>query len=349
MKTQAQPKASAAVDRGNPAGIRPRFLAGAVLLLAMAVPLAAQSRLYVLEPDNAYHPVFKFNGSRPYIMEQGVLVAAKGDHYALRKVEDYLPVFIAVLGKKATTTDIQQIEVNAEIAQPVGISGGGVFDGAGDARRNAPVHRANQGDPHGEIESVFNFAAKFEAAYPLDDVFLVLETEFANAGKSLLVFEIGRLEERKPKPFAYTVSRKRSFGSVQSTLHLFVGGTEVLQSEQPAAYRSEQLSRMIAQRIAGVKAARPTPFFGSTPEYPGSLRPSGIKGEVVVAVRVTPQGGVLDPVVERATNPAFAEAALKAVREWRFLPCVREGRAVESQVRIPFDFTPPDEPAAKIP
>lgn len=349
MKTKAQPKAGAAADRKNPAGIRPRFLAGAVLLLAMAMPGAAQSRLYVLEPDKAYHPVFKFSGSRPYIMKNGVLVAAKGDRYALRKVDDYLPVFIAVLGPKATTTDIQQIEVNAEIAQPVGISGGGVFDGAGDARPNAPVHRANQGDPHGEIESVFNFDAKFEAAYPLDDVFLVLEAEFANAGKCLLVFEVGRLEERKPKPLAYAVSRKQSFGSVQSTLHLFVGGTEVLQSEQPAAYRSEQLYRMIARKIAGVKEARPTPFFGSTQEYPGSLRQSGIKGEVVVAVRVTPQGGVLDPVVERATNPAFAESALKAVREWRFLPRVRDGRAEEAQVRIPFDFTPPAEPAAKSP
>lgn len=349
MKTKTQPKAGAAADRNPPADIHPRFLSGAALLLAMVVSVSAQSRLYVLEPDKAYHPVFKFSGSRPYIMEKGVLVAAKGDRYALRKVDDYLPVFIAVLGKKATTTDSQQIEVNAEIAQPAGISGGGVFDGAGDAHPNAPVHRANQGDPHGQIESVFNFDARFEAAYPLDDVFLVLEVEFANAGECLLVFEIGHLEERKPKPFTYTVNRKQSFGSFQSTLHLFVGGMEVLQSEQPAAYRNEQLDRIIAQRIAGVKNAGPTPFFGSAQEYPESLRASGIKGEVIVTLRVTPQGGVLDPVVERATDPAFAEAALAAVRQWRFLPRVRNGRAEESQVRIPFDFTPPAAPAAKTP
>jgi TonB family protein len=312
-----------------------------MLLLATTLPLAAQSRLYVLEPDKAYHPVLKVSDGHPFIMEKGALVAAHGDRYALRKVDEFLPVYIEVRGLKVATTDHQQIAVNADIAQPQGISGGGVFDGAGDAHPNPLGHRANQGDPQGQIESVFHFDAKFEADYPLDDVFLVIEAEFANAGKSLVVCEVGQLQERKPKPFTYAVARKQSFGSVRATMHLFVGGTEVLQSEQPEAFRREQLDRMIAQRIIGVKDAGPKPFFGSTPGYPAALRPSGLKGEVVVTVRVTPQGAVLDPVVDRTNNPAFAEAALEAVREWRFLPRVQNGRPVETKVSIPIDFDPP--------
>ena len=334
---------------GNDANDRPsqqskrhaRFWAGALLLLALVTPLAAQTRLYVLEPDKAYHPVFKVSGGRPYIMEKGALVAAKGDRYALRKVDEYLPVFIAIQDKKATTTDIQKIAVNAEIAMPNGISGGGVFDGAGDAHPVGAVHRPNQGDQHGQIESIFNFEAKFLAEYPLEDVFVVLEVDFANSGKSVLVCEVGQLEERKAKPITYTLSRKQSFGSVKSSLHVFVGGSEVLQSEQPEAYRNEQLDRMIAQKIAGVKDAQPQPFYGSTPAYPAALRPSGLKGEVVVTLHVTPQGAVHDPVIERTNNPAFGEATLAAVREWRFLPRVQNGRAVESQVSMPIDFDPP--------
>jgi TonB family protein len=321
----------------GPAGL----WAGALLLLATTAPLAAQTRLYVLEPDKAYHPVFKVSGGRPFIMEKGVLVAAKGDRFALRKVDEYLPVFIAIQNAKATTTDIQPIEVNAAIAMPDGISGGGVFDGAGDAHPSGPVHRPNQGDPHAQLVSVFRYEAKFVAEYPLEDVFLVLEVEFAHAPKSIVVCEIGQLEERKPKPISYELTRKQSFGSVKASCRLFVGGAEVLQSEQTEAYRNEQLDRMIAKKIEGVKDAGPQPFFGSTPGYPAALRPSGLKGEVVVTVHVTPQGAVHDPVIESANNPAFGEAALAAVREWRFLPRVQHGRAVESQVSIPIDFDPP--------
>jgi TonB family protein len=341
MNTHIPPGQNAKAKPGQRRSGQARFWTGALLLLAVVTPLAAQSRLYVLEPDKAYHPVFKVSNGRPFIMEKGALVAAKGDRYALRKVDEYLPVFIAIQGRKATTTDIQQIAVNADIAMPNGISGGGVFDGAGDAHPGGAGHRANQGDQHGQIESVFNFEAKFLAEYPLDDVFLVLEVDFANSGKSVLVCEVGRLEERKPKPITYALSRKQSFGSVKSTLHLFVGGAEVLHSEQPEAYRNEQLDRMIAQKIAGVKDAGPQPFYGSAPGYPAALRPSGLKGEVVVTVHVTPSGAVHDPVIERTNNPAFGEATLAAVREWRFLPRVQQGRAVESQVSIPIDFDPP--------
>jgi TonB family protein len=318
-----------------------RFWAGSLLMLAVVTPLAAQSRLYVLEPDKAYYPVFKVSNNRPFIMKKGVLVAAKGDRFALRKVDEYLPVFIAIQNAKATTTDIQPIEVNAAIAMPDGVSGGGVFDGAGDAHRSGPVHRPNQGDPHAQIESVFRYSANFVAEYPLEDVFLVLEAEFANTGKSIVVCEIGQLEERKPKPISYELSRKQSFGSVKVTSRVFVGGTEVLQSEQSEAFRTGQLDRMIAKKIEGVKDAQPQPFYGSTPGYPAALRPSGLKGEVVVTVHVSPSGAVHDPVIESANNPAFGEAALAAVREWRFLPRVQNGRAVESQVSIPIDFEPP--------
>jgi TonB family protein len=50
---------------------------------------------------------------------------------------------------------------------------------------------------------------------------------------------------------------------------------------------------------------------------------------------------IKDPVVTEATEPAFGEAALQAVREWRFLPKVVDGRRVESQVSLPFSFAPP--------
>jgi TonB family protein len=50
---------------------------------------------------------------------------------------------------------------------------------------------------------------------------------------------------------------------------------------------------------------------------------------------------VLDPQVKEASDPAFGESAVVAARQWRFLPRVKNGRAVETQVDMPFDFAPP--------
>jgi protein TonB len=78
------------------------------------------------------------------------------------------------------------------------------------------------------------------------------------------------------------------------------------------------------------------------PEYPKSLRKTGVKGEAVVAMRITRQGVVVEPTIERATDPAFAEATLAAVRQWRFLPQVKGGRPVETAVSLPITFDPPE-------
>jgi TonB family protein len=191
------------------------------------------------------------------------------------------------------------------------------------------------------VNNGFHFSAKFESADLLKDVFLVLEMEISNVGKKIFVYEIGQLDPRTPKSFSADLALGQYMGSGQVDVHLFVGGTEVFQSEQPAAYCEEMLDRMIAKRIAAVQQATPKPFYGSAPAYPVALRKAGPRGEVVLTMRITPRGTVLDPVVVSATDPAFGEAALAAVRQCRFLPRVVDGRAVEARISMPFTFEPP--------
>lgn len=282
-----------------------RVLAGIIIGLAWVAPLAAQNRLYVLEPDDKYHAVLKVSRGLPYIMEKGQPVAATGQRFALIKVEDYLPIYITVRDKQA----------------------------------RAAAVILNDDDKYNKSE--FHFSAKFESAYSLEDVFLVLEVEFSNVGKSIFVYEVGQLKPQTPKPLAVDLPMDRNLSLEQIKLHLFVGGTEVLHSEQPAAYREDMLDHMIAKRIASMQHADPRPFFGSPPEYPAALRTTGTRGEAVVTMRVTPRGAVQDPVVERASDPAFGEAALVAARQWRFLPQVEGGKAVEAKVSMPIAFDPP--------
>ncbi len=84
------------------------------------------------------------------------------------------------------------------------------------------------------------------------------------------------------------------------------------------------------------------------PVYPRTARWLGIKGHVKLAILVQSNGGIATTPRIVAENPAgrgFAESALDAVRTWRFVPAVREGRPVESTLTIDVEFEPPDEQA----
>jgi TonB family protein len=292
----------------NPGGGILRAVAGLMLGLALVATLAAQQRLYVLEPDGNYHPVVKVRGNRPYFFDQDKLVAAGGTRFALRKVEEFLPIFIQVLSKEAGSS---QLLVTSGASIP------------------------------SSLNNEFHFSAKFESASRLEEVFLVLEMESTGRGRSIFVYEVGVLEAWKPKPVSVVVPLDQPLGDGKLNILLFTEGAEVFSSEQSAAFREAMLDRMVAKRIAGVEKAGPRPFFGPAPNYPATLRKSGLKGMVTVAMRVSPQGGVLDPVIESATDPAFGEAVLAVLPQWRFLPQVENGRAVETKVKLPLAFDLP--------
>lgn len=70
------------------------------------------------------------------------------------------------------------------------------------------------------------------------------------------------------------------------------------------------------------------------PDYPGIARSRKIEGWVLVEITVDRNGLVGNPRVVGA-NPAgvFEQAALAAIRHWRFKPAHRQGIAVEQRVR----------------
>ena len=83
----------------------------------------------------------------------------------------------------------------------------------------------------------------------------------------------------------------------------------------------------------------PSPLDTVAPIYPESLRESGQDGEVKITFTVTEKGLVEDPVVTEATAPEFGEAALKAVKDWRFRPATEDGDPVSLKVSLPFKFS----------
>lgn len=75
------------------------------------------------------------------------------------------------------------------------------------------------------------------------------------------------------------------------------------------------------------------------PSYPADALKKGIEGWVELAFTVMPNGSV-DEIEVRNASPAdtFDDAAIKAIRQWRFEPVMRNGKAVPQRAMVRLRF-----------
>jgi protein TonB len=74
------------------------------------------------------------------------------------------------------------------------------------------------------------------------------------------------------------------------------------------------------------------------PIYPKAAKRQHIQGKVKLCAVVTVRGEVRDiEVLER--DPMFVAAALRAVKRWRYAPCLLNGDAIELKTNIEIPFT----------
>ena len=126
-------------------------------------------------------------------------------------------------------------------------------------------------------------------------------------------------------------------------------------SEAPPAREEPARGGDVAQPAAGAArgtdvAARPPaigrdvpaePAAGNpAPAYPVAARRSGREGRALLRVVVSSTGEGRDVrIAESSGTPSLDEAALAAVRQWRFTPARRNGEAAEDVVLVPVSFT----------
>lgn len=79
------------------------------------------------------------------------------------------------------------------------------------------------------------------------------------------------------------------------------------------------------------------------PVYPPQALSRGQEGEVRVRITVDTAGRVTAAQVLSATPPdVFDQAAVNAVRKWRFEPVIRDGRPIEASIATTIRFRPDD-------
>lgn len=76
------------------------------------------------------------------------------------------------------------------------------------------------------------------------------------------------------------------------------------------------------------------------PQYPAEALAQKIQGLVTLEVQIGTEGAVHNIAVVDG-NPMLAEAAVEAVRQWRYRPYTANGRPVEMQTRVRIRFTLP--------
>ena len=75
------------------------------------------------------------------------------------------------------------------------------------------------------------------------------------------------------------------------------------------------------------------------PVYPAELKQQGITGTVILRAVISTTGEPLHPeVVNTTVHPGLAQAALDAVRQWRYEPTLLNGQPVEVVTTVTVTF-----------
>jgi protein TonB len=107
----------------------------------------------------------------------------------------------------------------------------------------------------------------------------------------------------------------------------------ILQAERDLTLAREQENIVSASTLKRTRMVAPS--------YPSAALRKGIEGWVEVQFNVT-QNGTVEDVKVRNSSPAgvFDDAALRAVRQWRFEPVARNGVIVEQRAMTRLRFSP---------
>lgn len=291
------------MEKGNPLFVSIYRLFLILVTLCVTVASSAQHLLIVTSGEEKA-VVVNARGRRPMVMKDGKATVVTPTAYGLAEGGAYLPVHVSVRDLQVRTSSI------------------GMVDG-------------------GEINREFSMSGKLETAYNLDDVFLVISLENERGEKGLFLMEVGSLESRRPKPIAITVPMNMQNVDGHYQFYLFSAGCEVFQTLMPFGLMEAALTTMVQGKIKDVENAPAKPFVGPAPEYPGTLYKQGVEGRAVLSFSIDAYGSIMDPQVVEASRPEFGAAVMAVIREWRFLPKVKNGLPQSSKAQMPFVFNLP--------
>lgn len=83
---------------------------------------------------------------------------------------------------------------------------------------------------------------------------------------------------------------------------------------------------------------RPVVMVKVEPSYPQTARRAGLGGRVTLRAVIAEDGSVASVEVFASTNSLFDDAAVEAVRKWRYRPALMNGRPVRVYFSVVVNF-----------
>jgi TonB family protein len=224
----------------------------------------------------------------------------------------------------------KQNPANKSAAQDLSPQNGGTRaseePGTNTASTSAPTAAANTKSAESE---------KRNAAAPANTPSASSKDSFPPAG-SLLVYENGKEVFRMPPAAAGETAKRAHSDKTGARRDLPYAATDKV---------SGNVQRASAVEPAGILELAPDAAEGSVlhrvePEYPEAARQQRIQGVVVLDVRIGRDGAIQD-VKLVSGQPLLTDAAIAAVKQWRFKPRMLKGQPVEMQTRVTLNFRMP--------
>jgi len=142
------------------------------------------------------------------------------------------------------------------------------------------------------------------------------------------------------------LAEKRNNERAREVLQLVQSGRSLVSSIQYVMTESAEdryIARTNSLTTARTKSpdSRPPQIIRMPqPEYPESLRLTGISGRVTISFVVDTNGRVTAPEIVSSPHPGLSEAALKILPEWEFHPALKNGVPVKTRTIVPMEFQP---------
>jgi protein TonB len=103
-----------------------------------------------------------------------------------------------------------------------------------------------------------------------------------------------------------------------------VGGVEGGTGDEPILPTGDMVLPVIQKKVE--------------PNYPDIARRARIEGKVILQAVVNKEGDVNEVNVLSSTNPMFNDAAIEAVKQWKYKPALQNGKPVSVYYTIRVDF-----------
>lgn len=141
-------------------------------------------------------------------------------------------------------------------------------------------------------------------------------------------------EFKKPEPAKKIVKRKKVVKKKEEK-----AVEKVKKRDDSLALKKEAKPAPEEQPEESYATARPSYGFTPRPGYPAVAIRRGYEGSVLLNVHVLPNGRPKEVTIFKSSgHKVLDNAALKAVKKWKFVPAQRGFKAVSSWVKVPIEF-----------